>query len=59
MRVLALSGRDGGAMGRLLVGDDVEIRVPAESTARIQETHLLAIHCLCDLLDRALFPSAD
>jgi D-sedoheptulose 7-phosphate isomerase len=59
MRVLALSGRDGGAMGRLLVGDDVEIRVPAESTARIQETHLLAIHCLCDLLDRALFPHAD
>ena len=59
LRVLALSGRDGGAMGGLLVGDDVEIRVPAESTARIQETHLLAIHCLCDLLDRALFPRTD
>jgi len=59
MRVLALSGRDGGAMGRLLSAGDVEVRVPAQSTARIQETHLLAIHCLCDLLDRALFPGAD
>jgi D-sedoheptulose 7-phosphate isomerase len=55
LRVLALSGRDGGAMGRLLQADDVEIRVPAESTARVQETHLLVIHCLCDLLDRELF----
>jgi D-sedoheptulose 7-phosphate isomerase len=59
MRVLALSGRDGGAMGRLLGAGDVEVRIPAQSTARIQETHLLAIHCLCDLLDRALFPRAD
>jgi D-sedoheptulose 7-phosphate isomerase len=55
LKVLALSGRDGGAMGRLLGADDVEIRVPAESTARIQETHLVVIHCLCDLLDRELF----
>jgi D-sedoheptulose 7-phosphate isomerase len=59
MRVLALSGRDGGAMGRLISAGDVEVRVPAQSTARIQETHLLVIHCLCDLLDRALFPRAD
>ena len=58
LRVLALSGRDGGAMARLLRADDVEIRVPAESTARIQETHLVVIHCLCDLLDRELFGSA-
>ena len=57
LHVLALSGRDGGAMGRLLTTGDVEIRVPAESTARIQETHLLVIHCLCDLLDRELFPA--
>jgi D-sedoheptulose 7-phosphate isomerase len=55
LKVLALSGRDGGAMGRLLGANDVEIRVPAESTARIQETHLVVIHCLCDLLDRELF----
>lgn len=55
MRVLALSGRDGGSMARLLVPGDVELRVPAQSTARIQETHLLVIHCLCDLIDHELF----
>lgn len=59
LRVLALSGRAGGAMARLLQSSDVEIRVPAESTARIQETHLLVIHCLCDLVDRELYPAAD
>jgi D-sedoheptulose 7-phosphate isomerase len=55
MHVVALSGRDGGAMAPLLEGDDVEIRVPAERTARIQEVHLVAIHCLCDLIDEYLF----
>ena len=57
MRVVALSGRDGGRMADLLAAGDVEIRVPAERTARVQEVHLLAIHCLCDLVDRALFGS--
>ena len=57
MRVVALSGRDGGAMATRLNSDDVEIRVPAERTARIQEVHLLAIHCLCDLIDAHLFGS--
>jgi len=54
MDVIALSGRDGGVLGRVLTGDDLEIRVPSESTARIQEVHLLCIHCLCDLIDRRL-----
>ena len=54
MRVVALSGRDGGLMAGLLTEDDVEIRVPANRTARIQEVHLLVIHCLCDLIDAAL-----
>ncbi len=54
MRVVALSGRDGGAMAGLLVEEDVEIRVPANRTARIQEVHLLVIHCICDLIDSAL-----
>ena len=53
--VVALSGRDGGPMALKLAGDDVEIRVPHEVTARIQEVHLLVIHCLCDLIDRQLF----
>src|SRR5690554_5747276 len=59
MLVVALTGRDGGAMTSLLLPDDVEIRVPARSTARIQEVHLLAIHCLCDLIDRQLFGSEE
>ena len=53
--VVALTGRDGGAMAGLLTETDVEIRVPAQVTARIQEVHLLVIHCLCDLIDRQLF----
>ncbi|MDA0679061.1 MAG: phosphoheptose isomerase [Proteobacteria bacterium] len=55
MQVVALSGRDGGEMAGLLTAGDVEIRVPAERTARIQEVHLLIIHCLCDLIDESLF----
>lgn len=54
MRVVALSGRDGGRMSELLTDDDVEIRVPASRTARIQEVHLVVIHCLCDLIDTSL-----
>jgi len=55
MSIVTLTGRDGGAMANLLQPDDVELRVPAHSTARIQETHLLIIHCLCDLIDQQLF----
>ena len=54
-RVVALTGRDGGAMAAHMLEGDVEIRVPAQITARIQEVHLLVIHCLCDLIDRQLF----
>jgi len=55
MTVVALSGKDGGDMTALLTDKDVEIRVPAFVTARIQEVHLLVIHCLCDFIDCALF----
>ncbi len=54
MRVVALTGRQGGELAGLLSDGDVEIRVPADSTARIQEVHLLVIHCLCDLIDHHL-----
>lgn len=57
MRVVALSGRDGGELGKLLAPGDVELRVPSDVTARIQETHLLIIHCLCDLVDQHLLGS--
>lgn len=55
MIVIALTGKDGGAMSPLLQTPDVELCVPSHSTARIQETHLLIIHCLCDLIDKQLF----
>ena len=54
MRVVALTGRDGGRIPDLLDEGDVEIRVPGTRTARIQEVHLLVIHCLCDLIDTSL-----
>lgn len=54
VNVVALSGRDGGRMALLLSDNDVEIRVPAERTARIQEVHLVVLHCLCDLIDQTM-----
>jgi len=54
MTVVALSGRDGGEMANTLQEQDIEIRVPAHSTARIQEVHIVIIHCLCDLIDHQL-----
>jgi D-sedoheptulose 7-phosphate isomerase len=54
LRVVALTGRDGGAVATALADGDIEIRVPAERTCRIQEVHLLVIHCLCDLIDAEL-----
>lgn len=59
MIIVALTGKDGGAMAGLLSANDVEVRVPSTSTARIQEVHLLAIHCLCDAIDRTLFPQEE
>jgi D-sedoheptulose 7-phosphate isomerase len=55
MRVIALTGRDGGKLAAALRDGDIEIRVPAQRTARIQEVHLVVIHCLCDAIDQALF----
>jgi D-sedoheptulose 7-phosphate isomerase len=54
VRVVALTGRDGGAIADTLGAEDIEIRVPAERTCRIQEVHLLVIHCICDLIDAEL-----
>lgn len=55
MKVVALTGKDGGALASILNESDIEIRVPSESTARIQEVHLLITHCFCDLIDSQLF----
>lgn len=54
MNVIALTGHQGGQLRALLQPNDVEICVPNQSTARIQEVHLLIIHCLCDLVDQLL-----
>jgi D-sedoheptulose 7-phosphate isomerase len=51
MGVIALTGRNGGKMAEALRPADVHICVPAQSTARIQEVHLLTLHCLCDAID--------
>ena len=55
MTVVALTGRNGGKLAGVLEADDVHICVPAESTARIQEVHLLTLHCICDAIDCLLF----
>ena len=54
MRVIALTGREGGTMGEILEANDIHICVHAERTARIQEVHLLTLHCLCDAIDYLL-----
>jgi D-sedoheptulose 7-phosphate isomerase len=54
MRVVALTGRGGGEIGKLLAAEDVNICVPHSQTARIQEVHLLSLHCLCDGMDSML-----
>jgi D-sedoheptulose 7-phosphate isomerase len=54
MRIVALTGKGGGRVGAMLAATDVELRVPHERTARIQECHLLMIHCLCDAIDNTL-----
>jgi D-sedoheptulose 7-phosphate isomerase len=53
--VIALTGSDGGKLAELLRETDVEIRVPSSDTARAQETQVLIVHCLCDLVDCQLF----
>jgi len=51
MTVVALTGRDGGLMRELIRPTDIHICVPSQSTARTQEVHLLALHCICDGID--------
>ncbi len=55
MHVVALTGKNGGVMATMLGPYDANICVPHDRTARIQEIHLLTIHCICDGIDNALF----
>jgi D-sedoheptulose 7-phosphate isomerase len=59
MRIVALTGKDGGKLAQMLTDADVHINVPHSRTARIQEVHLVAIHSICDGLDVALFGEED
>jgi phosphoheptose isomerase len=54
MAVVALTGRDGGAMAGMLGPGDHHLNVSHSRTARVQEVHILALHCLCDLTDNIL-----
>ena len=51
MHVIALTGKNGGELGEIVSDYGIELRVPSHVTARIQETHLVIIHCLCDIVD--------
>jgi DnaA initiator-associating protein len=55
MRVIALTGKDGGKLSTKLSEHDLEIRIPSNTTSHIQETHIVIIHLLCDIIDRQLF----
>jgi phosphoheptose isomerase len=50
LTTVALTGRDGGAVGR---ASEIHINVPADSTARVQEVHRTLLHVICDLVERA------
>lgn len=57
IRVVALTGKGGGKIGAMLHDGDVHLCVPHDRTARIQEVHILAIHCICDGIDCLLLGS--
>lgn len=55
MTVIALTGKDGGKINKMLTHTDVDICAPVNRTARIQEIHLLVLHTICDIVDHLLF----
>jgi D-sedoheptulose 7-phosphate isomerase len=54
MYIIALTGREGGQIADIMHENDIELRVPSWSTAKIHEFHLLIVNCLCDLIDHQL-----
>ena len=55
MHVIALTGRDGGEMGRMMRAGDFHLNVAHPRTMRVQEIHLLVVHCLCEVVDNVIF----
>jgi phosphoheptose isomerase len=58
-RVVALTGEDGGELGRLLRPEDIHLRLPGNSSPRIHEAQLFVLNCCCDLIDREFFGAND
>ncbi len=56
-KIIALTGKNGGKIAKMLSSNDVEIRAPSDHPARVQECHGLTLHCLCDLIDYQIFVS--
>lgn len=54
MPVLVLTGNTGGKIASLLSAKDIMICIPSKTTSRIQESHILVLHCLCEVIDNAL-----
>lgn len=59
LTIIALTGHGGGQLANYLSNQDILLSVPSHTTARIQETHLLILHCLCDYIDQQLFAQTD
>jgi D-sedoheptulose 7-phosphate isomerase len=57
MRIIAMTGKDGGKIDKMLRNSDINICATANRTARIQEIHLLVLHTICDIVDNVLFKS--
>lgn len=55
MQVIALTGANGGRLQNMYKANDIELRVPSNNIANIQENHFLIVHCLCDIIDQKLF----
>ena len=59
LKVIALTGKDGGEIAQRLGSNDIELRAPSHRSARIQESHQFLANCLCELVDHALFPNME
>ncbi len=57
MQVLTLTGNNGGKIAAMLNANDINICIPSKTTSRIQESHILVLHCLCEVIDNALIGS--
>ncbi|MCE3268027.1 MAG: phosphoheptose isomerase, partial [Burkholderiales bacterium] len=55
MQIIAMTGKDGGKIDKMLGINDINICAPAKRTARIQEIHLVVLHTICDIVDHILF----